>query len=819
MMDTPLERGSLVQAIQHHLRCTLGREPAQASVRDLYRAVALVTRELAVEQMLKTERRYREADVKRAYYLSMEFLIGRSLGNNLINLGLYERVDQALRTLGSELGRVEEAEGDAALGNGGLGRLAACFLDSLATLGLPGYGYGINYQYGMFKQEIDNGYQRERPDYWLRQWSPWQIERSDETCIVPVEGRIEHAADRGGHYNPMWLDWRVLIGLPFDMPIIGYGGTTVNTLRLYAARSSDEFDMGILGRGDYMRAVEQKVRSEMISKVLYPPDRVEEGKELRLLQEYFFVFCAVHDILERYSSQDRPIERLADKVAIHLNDTHPALAVAELMRVLVDQHDVEWDSAWRITQATCAYTNHTLLPEALEKWPVSLIEHVLPRHMQVIYEINRRFLGRTAEVWPEDHVLQRRTSLIEEGTEKLVRMANLAIVGSHSVNGVARLHSELITTSLVPEFYRIWPERFNNKTNGVTQRRWLLQCNPALARLISENIGDGWITDLDQLHRLEPLAEDSAFRQRFAAIKQENKQRLSQVIADEAWVEVDPQSLFDVQVKRIHEYKRQLLNVMHVVHLYLSVVEDGEALTTPRTCIFAGKAAPGYWAAKQVIKLIHSVAKVVNADPRCRDQLRLVFLPDYRVSLAERIIPAADLSEQISTAGMEASGTGNMKFALNGALTIGTLDGANIEIMEEVGAENIFIFGHTAAEIAELRASGGYSPQACAMQDQRLGRVVDALSSDLFCNKEPGIFGWIKEMLLRGGDYYYHLADLPSYIGRQAEAAREYGQRQRWLRKAVLNVARTGKFSSDRTIRQYATEIWGMKVQGRVIRA
>ena len=800
------------EAIIRHARYSVGKPWTELTPHDKFRCTALALREFAIDRMATTEARYKAAGAKRVYYLSMEFLIGRSLTNNLLNLGLRDHFAEAVHGLGSKLEDLQAAEIDAALGNGGLGRLAACFLDSLATLGMPGYGYGINYDYGLFKQEIDNGYQRERPDAWKRSWTPWQIERSEDACIVPVYGRIEHGSDRGGAYNPMWLDWRVIVGVPSDMPVIGYGGETVNFLRLYGARSSDDFDMQIFSQGDYIRAVEQKIRTETISKVLYPPDTIDAGKELRLLQEYFFVFSSLHDITNRYVEEHgENFDGFADKVAIQLNDTHPALAVAELMRFLVDQRDIPWDRAWRITQDTFGYTNHTLLPEALERWPVGLVDYVIPRHMQVIYELNKRFLDRIAEIWPNDTGLASSISLIEEGEEKQVRMANLAIIGSHSVNGVAELHSELVKTSLVPDFHRIWPERFNNKTNGVTQRRWLLRANPQLAALITDAIGDGWLRNLDELKKLEPFCTDSAFVAAFAKVKAANKARLADQIAQSARVTVDPESIFDIQVKRIHEYKRQLLNIMSVIHEYLAIVEDGAPPAVPRTYIFAGKAAPGYWAAKQIIKLINSVALAVNRDHRAREHLRVVFLPDYRVSLAEIIIPAADISEQVSTAGTEASGTGNMKFALNGALTLGTLDGANVEIQQEVGPENIFIFGHTAEEVAQMRRQQSYRPHDYYHHDARLRRVVDAFNSDRFCPGESGIFSWLFHSLLDGGDFYFHLADFDSYRKARAEVDRTYLDRAAWWNKAILNVARVGKFSSDRTIRQYAEEIWGVR--------
>jgi starch phosphorylase len=706
---------------------------------------------------------------------------------------------------------LEENENDAALGNGGLGRLAACFLDSLATLGMPGFGYGLNYDYGLFRQEIHDGKQVEKPDNWLAKGTPWEIKQPDEVCVVPLFGRIEHGQDRHGNYNPMWLDWKVIIGVPYDMPIVGYGGRTVNYLRLYSATSSQDFDMAIFNAGDYLKAVEQKMRSETVSKVLYPSDSIESGRELRLIQEYFLVACAIRDIVQRYQERHTTFQEFPSKVAIQLNDTHPSLAVAELMRLLVDEMELAWDEAWEITRATLGYTNHTLLPEALERFPVPLLEHVLPRHLQIIYEINRRFLDQVAAARPGDDGRLQRMSLIEEGTPKQVRMAHLAIVGSHSVNGVAALHTDLLKMSLFADFTALWPERFNNKTNGVTQRRWLLKANPVLADLLTRTVGDGWITDLSRLRDLEPHAQDRAFQQEFLAVKRANKERLAKVIEETALVTVDPDSLFDVQIKRMHEYKRQLLNVLHIIHEYLCLVEDKQAPTVPKTYIFAGKAAPGYWAAKQIIKLINNVARTINHDRRVEGRLKVVFIPDYRVSLAEVIIPAADLSEQISTAGKEASGTGNMKLAMNGALTIGTLDGANIEIMEEVGADNIFIFGLKAQEVQALRARGAYRPAEYYQRSPLIRRVMDTFLADVFCRNEPGLFSWIYQRLLEPGEQYFHLADLESYTAAQEKAAQTYTDRPAWARKAILNVARMEKFSSDRTIAEYARDIWGIR--------
>lgn len=798
-------------SIRRHVKYSLGKAWRDLSPVELFTAVALSLRDRMVDQFLETQERYQQQDPKRLYYLSIEFLIGQSLGSNLHNLRVRDLYRQALHNLGAELKAVEESEADAALGNGGLGRLAACFLESLATLGMPGYGYGINYEYGLFKQEINNGYQREKPDNWLANGSPWQIVRTDEACLVPVYGRIEHGVDRKGVYNPMWMDWKVLIGIPYDMLIPGYGGRTVNFLRLYSARSSRDFDMQIFNDGDYFKAVEQKIASETISKVLYPSDALVTGQELRLVQEYFLVACAVRDIVRRFQQTHESFRDFPAKVAIQLNDTHPALTVAELLRLLVDEKEIPWDEAWDITRATLGYTNHTLVPEALEKWPVQLLQAVLPRHLQIISEIDRRFLEQVRVTYPGDTARLKRMSLIDESPPRTVRMANLAIVGSHSINGVSTVHTGLIETSLVPDFYQLWPERFNNKTNGITQRRWLLQANPGLADLINATIGDAWVTDLSQLRSLEKWAADSGFQAEFLKIKRSNKERLAKLIRETAQIKAAPDSLFDVQVKRIHVYKRQLLNVMHIADEYLSLVEDGRQPTVARTYIFAGKAAPGYWLAKQIIKLIHNVARIINNDARASKWIKVAFIPDYRVSLAEQIIPAADVSEQISTAGKEASGTSNMKFALNGALTIGTLDGANIEILEEVGEENIFVFGLKVDEVQALRETKSYRPWDHYHRDPRVKRVVDVFRTNLFCPHEPELFAWIYQTVLDENDEYFHLADLSAYLAAQETIAKAFCDQSTWTRKAVLNVARVGKFSCDRTVVEYARDIWEIK--------
>jgi starch phosphorylase len=705
---------------------------------------------------------------------------------------------------------VEASENDAALGNGGLGRLAACFLESLATLGMPASGYGINYEYGLFRQEIENGYQQEKPDNWLSEGTPWEIVRPDDACMVPVYGRIEHAVDRHGGYNPMWMDWKILIGIPHDMLIPAYGGHTVNRLRLYTARSSRDFDMTIFNDGDYFKAVEQKISSETISKVLYPSDAVVAGKELRLVQEYFLVACAIRDIVRTFERNHDNFREFSSKVAIQLNDTHPALAVAELMRMLVDEKDLPWDIAWEVTRATLAFTNHTLAPEALEKWPVPLLESVLPRHLQIIYEINRRFLADVAVSDHEDGERIRRMSLIEETTPKQVRMTSLAIVGCHSINGVSAMHTDLVKKSLVPDFYQSWPERFSNKTNGVTQRRWLLLANPALADLISSTIGQGWITNLDELQSLENLAGDAGFQAEFQKVKRSNKERLARIIHDTLRGTTTVDSIFDVQVKRIHEYKRQFLNILHVISLYNRIKNSPHEDFIPRTVIFAGKAAPGYFAAKLLIKLIHDVADVINRDRAVGERLKVFFLKNYCVSLAEQIIPAGDLSEQISMAGTEASGTSNMKFALNGALTIGTLDGANVEIREAVGEDQFFLFGHTAAQIADLRAIG-YDPWSYCRSHAGLQQAIEWIRDGYFSRDHTSVFKPLLDSLLADGDPYFVCADFASYAACQERVSANYADAIAWTRKAILTTARMGRFSSDRTVREYCEDIWGIR--------
>ena len=799
----------LREAILRHVRYTLVRPISELKPADYLKPVSLAIRDRIVDRMLETESRYRHKDSKKLYYLSMEYLLGRMLGANLSNLRLEALCREVLASFGVSLDEVTESETDAGLGNGGLGRLAACFLESMATLGMPGFGYGIDYEYGLFRQEIVNGFQREKPDRWKEKGTPFQIEHPEEAVSIPSYGRLESKTDADGTVTHSWVNYKIILGMPTDMPVVGYLGQTVNWLRLFRAQASEDFDIEIFNRGDYIRAVEQKIASENITRVLYPSDSVMSGKELRLVQEYFLVACAIGDLIRRFRQQHDNFELLPSKIAIQMNDTHPSLAVAELMRVLIDQHGLPWEKAWDITQQTLAYTNHTLLPEALEKWSVPLMDKVLPRHMQIIYTINDKFLHQAQEIYQLDEESRRKVSIIEEGYEKQVRMANLCIVGSHSVNGVSKLHSELLKKSLVPEFAKIWPEKFNNKTNGVAPRRWLMLANPELTDLISRTLDESrWMTDLNRLRDLERWAEEPQFQEAFKEVKRLNKLKLAGIIQDQTGVIVDPDSIFDVQIKRIHEYKRQLLNVMGIIRDYLGIVERDEMPSVARTYIFAGKAAPGYWAAKQIIKLVHSVAEVVNNDEKVKDLIKVTFLPDYRVSLAQLIMPAADLSEQISMAGMEASGTGNMKLAMNGALTIGTYDGANIEIAEEVGEDNIYIFGLRAGEILEMQQKGAYDPHERYQADATVHEVMDALASDRFCPNEHGLFRWIFDELVHRGDRYYHIADFPSYVETQALINEEYLQEKLWWRKAILNVARIGKFSSDRTVQEYARDIW-----------
>ena len=806
----PNEAAALLHSFTNHLLYSLAKDQYSATELDRYMSLALTVRDRLIERWISTQQRYYQKDAKRVYYLSAEFLMGRALANNLINLGMYDVARDAVKMLNLDLGDVLGQEVDAGLGNGGLGRLAACFLDSMATLDIPGYGYGIRYEFGMFDQEIKGGWQVEKPDEWLRLGNPWEISRPEYGVPVRFGGQVEEHSDDRGQLRVRWTGGEQVVGMPYDTPIAGYGCNTVNTLRLWRARASSDFDLRYFNEGDYEKAVLDKNRSETISKVLYPSDVKVFGKELRLKQQYFFVACSLHDIVRRHLVAYPSLENFAEKIAIQLNDTHPAVAIPELMRILVDEHAVPWEKAWEVTQATIGYTNHTLLAEALETWSVELFQRLLPRHLTIIYEINRRFLRQVKSRYPFDDARLSRMSVIDDGNgladSKRIRMAYLAVVGSHSVNGVAALHTELLKAHLLHDFHEMWPERFHNVTNGVTPRRWLLTANPLLADAITARIGDGWITQLEQLEKLVEHAEDPAFRSEVRAIKQRNKEQLARYIEAEHRVPIDRASIFDVQVKRLHEYKRQLLNLLHVVALYLRVKKNPELAIVPRTFIFGGKAAPAYTTAKLIIKLINSVGSVINADPQVNGKLRMVFLANYRVSLAERIFPASDLSEQISTAGKEASGTGNMKFALNGALTIGTLDGANIEIRDEVGPENFFLFGLTAAQVMELQR-GGYRPRDFYEQNAELKAVLDLIASGFFEPEHPELFHPLIQSLL-DQDPYMLLADFQSYVECQESVSKAFQDPDQWTRKAILNIAQMGRFSSDRSIREYAERLW-----------
>ena len=758
------------------------------------------------ERWVRTQETYRHQDVKKVYYLSLEFLMGRTLGNAMLALDLEAEAAKALSELGISLEELREAEEDAGLGNGGLGRLAACFIDSMATLRIPATGMGIRYEYGMFNQTIENGEQVERPDNWLRRPNPWEVMRMRDMVLVPFKGHVEEYREPNGRVRRQWVTRDHVMAVPYSTPVPGYRNGTVNTLRLWSARSADEFGLEYFNNGDYLRALAETSLDESISKVLYPNDKSANGKELRLKQQHFLCCAALHDALRAFEKNNgKNFALLPDKVAFQLNDTHPAVAIPELMRILVDDEGMNWNDAWAITTKVFAYTNHTLMPEALERWSVALFEHLLPRHLEIIYEINAQFLRQVSLRWPGDVDRLRRMSLIEEGGEKMVRMAYLCIVGSHAVNGVAELHSELLKTSLFKDFHELWPEKFNNKTNGVTPRRWLLKANPELSKLITSKIGDEWPADLDRLRGIEKFASDKAFQKEWIRIKRNAKVRLAETVRKTQGVEIDPDSLFDVQVKRIHEYKRQLLPLLHAIHLY-NRIKSGDRTMVPRTIIIGGKAAPGYWMAKQIIKMVNFVGATINSDPETKGLLRVVFLVNYRVSLAEKVFPASDLSEQVSTAGTEASGTGNMKFALNGALTIGTLDGANVEIREEVGAENFFLFGKTVEEVEELKKQG-YRPWEYYESDENLRKVVDLVSSGFFSPASPDAFKPVVETLM-GVDPYMVFADFADYLAAQQRVEDAYRDQAKWTKMSILNVARMGKFSTDRTIAEYNRDIW-----------
>jgi starch phosphorylase len=803
-------REEIKSIILRHLKYSLARDPKTATTHDWWIATVKALNEFILERMLQTQEKHANVKARRMYYLSLEYLMGRLFTNNMENMRVFGDFEKALAEMGHNINDLRDEEYDMALGNGGLGRLAACFLDSLATQDYPAVGYGIHYEFGLFRQEFEQGYQLEHPDEWQRQGQAWEIMRPEYTQRIQIFGRVENIFDETGNYRPQWVDTVPVLGIPYDIPICGYGGETVNFLRLWESRSDAQFDLHVFNEGNYDEALSSRDYGEAIYKVLYPNDSTENGKELRLIQQYFFVSCSLQDIIRRFERQDGGDWSIfADKVAVQLNDTHPAVAVAELMRLLHDENGMDWDTAWGITTSVFGYTNHTLLPEALEKWSVPLFQKVLPRHLQIIFEINKRFLTLVKEKWPNDPAKLNLLSLIEEGPVQMIRMAHLAVVGSHSVNGVAALHTKLLKKDLFPEFDELYPGKFNNKTNGITPRRWLQASNTGLSKLITDTLGnDQWVTNLDLLRGLESQAGDPGFQQEFMRIKRANKEILADIIQEECGVIVSPDAMFDVQIKRLHEYKRQHLNLLHILTLYRRLLQHPEQDIAPRVFIFGAKAAPGYQIAKCIIKAINSVAQVINNDERVNDKLKVVFLPNYRVSLASKIIPAADLSEQISTAGKEASGTGNMKLALNGALTIGTLDGANVEIKEEVGDDNIFIFGLEVEEVQALQAQG-YNPREYYNSNPELKAVIDWLGSRHFIPGEPhDTLAPLVHSLLDGGDPYLALADYQSYCDAQDRVGECYLNRGAWAYKAIMNTARVGKFSSDRTIREYAEDIW-----------
>ncbi|MBR2300325.1 MAG: glycogen/starch/alpha-glucan phosphorylase [Alphaproteobacteria bacterium] len=807
-----IDKARLKLSIEHYIRYFIGKRPVELTKEETLQAISLAVREFALDNMYRTISRYNEVGSKRVYYLSIEYLLVRSLENNLHNLDLFKLIEdikiEGMPNL--SMSDIYDAEYDPALGNGGLGRLAACYLDSMASLGLAGFGYGINYQFGLFKQKFENGWQVEQADTWLCEESPWQFPRHDRIVSIPLNGRVESYRAANGRTYFSWVDTNKIYGIPYDFPIVGYQGKSVNYLRLFSAKTDEELDLKIFNEGGYMEAVKDKIKTETVSKVLYPSDNFEEGKHLRLLQQYFFVSCAIQDIIRRFLEKSNDFKKMPEYVCIQLNDTHPALAIAEMMRLLMDQYGLEWDDAWEITTHIFAYTNHTLLPEALEKWPSRILNKMLPRHLQIIYEINRRFMEFARSKFGENREKLDRVSIVAgEGDGQVIRMANLSIVGSFSVNGVAKLHTELIKTALVPEFYELYKEKFVNITNGITPRRWLLHANTHLSDLISSKIGEKWITDLDELQKLEPLATDSKFVKKFAEVKRLNKERLAFEIFKTTGEVIDSNSLYIIHAKRIHEYKRQLLTILQVIGEYFAIVNDNVRPKIKKTYIFAGKAAPAYTYAKLIIKLINNVADVVNHDPRVDGMLKVIFMPDYKVSLAEKLMPAADISLQTSTAGFEASGTGNMKFALNGALTVGTYDGANIEIREKVGADNFYLFGLRDEQIRAERMH--YNPRALYEKSEYIKRIVNSLSSNVFCQKDHALlFKPIYDNLMNS-DFFFVLADLEDFDKTMQTAQKDYLTQEIWFKKAILNVARIGYFSSDRAVMEYAKKIWHIK--------
>ena len=804
-----IDKARLKLSIEHYIKYFIGKRTREITKDEALEAISLAVREFAMDKMYETIARYNKVNTKRVYYLSIEYLIGRSLENNLHNLGLFD-ILKSIKIEGFpdfSLEEIFDTEYDPALGNGGLGRLAACYLDSMASLGIPGFGYGIDYQFGLFKQEFENGYQIERADSWAGENSPWQFARYDRIVTIPIYGNVETFKNADGKDNFIWLNTKTIYGVPYDFPIVGYDGRAVNYLRLFTAKTDDELDINIFNNGGYIDAVRDKIETETVSKVLYPSDSMQSGKELRLKQQYFFVSCAVQDIIRRYLEKSNDFKGMPDQVCIQLNDTHPSLAIPEMMRLLMDVHGQEWDDAWDITTRIFAYTNHTLLPEALETWPSRILGNMLPRHLQIIYEINRRFIDEAKKKFGDNNDILSKLSIVSgEGDNQIIRMANLSIVGSFCVNGVAKLHSELIKHSLVPEFYALWPHKFTNVTNGITPRRWLLHANTHLTDLIDSKIGEDWVTNLDLLQGLEKFTKDKTFVKNFMEVKRQNKAMFAERLYKYSGVALDPNSMFIVHAKRIHEYKRQLMTILHVIGEYLSIIKDNVRPIVPKTYIFAGKAAPSYNFAKLVIKLINNVAMVVNSDPRSNPFLKVVFVPDYKVSVAERLIPAADVSVQSSTAGFEASGTGNMKFALNGALTVGTYDGANIEIREAVGEDNFYLFGLKENEVQALRPH--YHPHDYYEKSEYIKRILNALNSNMFCEKDYVLLFKVIYEELMNNDYFMVMADLEDFTAAIHKAEKDFVNKDKWARKAILNVARIGVFSSDRAVMEYASNIW-----------
>ncbi len=800
---------ALKKSFEFHLKYSLADDHLSATKRDLYTSLALSVRDRLIKKWLLSQHSYYENDSKRVYYLSMEFLIGRLLNHSLINLGFYDEFSRALSELGYDIGDLEEMEIEAGLGNGGLGRLASCFMESLASLGVPVWGYGIRYEFGIFYQKIINGYQVESADNWLRSGSPWEIPRPRFLYPVQFEGRVETTLNDQGEPQHQWVDTSRVMAMPYDIPVPGYKNNTVNNLRLWGARSDLELDLKLFNEGDYFEALKDKHNTEIISKVLYPSDANKNGKRLRLKQEYFFVSASLQDIIRRFKKSHSDFSLFPTKVAIQMNDTHPALAIADFMRILIDEESLTWSQAWDITVKTFGFTNHTILPEALEKWPLELMQDLLPRHLQIIFKINDLLLKEVREKFPNDNERLRRMSLVEEGFSKSIRMAHLAIVGSHSLNGVAEIHSEILKNDVFKDFYDIYPERFNNKTNGITQRRWLKACNPKLSNLINKNIGDKWVKNLSELQALKPKSEDPEFRKKWREVKRENKVRLAKLILERVGIEVNPESIFDVHIKRFHEYKRQLLNLLHCIILYNRLIKNPDQVIGSYTKIFAGKAAPGYAMAKLIIKLVNAIGQKANNDPRINNRLKIIFIPNYSVTVAEVIIPGSDLSEQISTAGMEASGTGNMKLALNGALTIGTLDGANVEILREVGKENIFIFGLT-SEGVKKKKQEHFDPREIYLNNIEIKEALDQIGNGFFSPEAPELFQPITDYFFTQRDPYLILADLESYMESHEQVAKEYQDVESWTRKSILNTANMGFFSSDRSVAEYSKDIWGI---------